>query len=327
MLKTSKFEKRIWIIMLFIAAVTGLLHLMESQNQKTNPFEYDLEPIKKTDPTKINYVQVDQIQLKHKKLYGLAVGPKDRIYVTGDNKLSIFDHKGGHLQSVVLDKYALCLAVSPQGYIYLGMSNYVQIYSPKGKQLHVWPDLNDQALFTGIAVTEKNVIVADAGNKRVLWFDCEGRLLKKIGKRDPEKGKTGFIVPSPFFDLALGTQDDIWVTNPGKHMIENYSIWGKFRSSWGKAGWNLEGFCGCCNPTHLAVMSDGRFVTSEKGLPRVKIYDQTGTFQSIVAEPKQFDEGTKGLDLAVDSENRILVLDPVRHAVRVFQEHILKIKN
>ncbi len=80
----------------------------------------------------------------------------------------------------------------------------------------------------------------------------------------------------------------------------------------------LEGFCGCCNPSHLARMADGRFVTSEKGLPRVKLYAEDGTFVGLVAGTDAFAKETVGLDLAVDGDGRILVLDPVAKAVRVF---------
>ncbi|MCJ7812565.1 hypothetical protein MUP95_04500 [bacterium] len=40
--------------------------------------------------------------------------------------------------------------------------------------------------------------------------------------------------------------------------------------------------------------------------------------KTVVAEPSQFNEGTVGLDLAVDSKDRIYVLDPKRKAVRMF---------
>ena len=80
----------------------------------------------------------------------------------------------------------------------------------------------------------------------------------------------------------------------------------------------IEGFCGCCNPSHFAILEDGSFVTSEKGIPRVKIYDRLGRLASVVAGSDRFDEGTVGLDLALDSAQRILVLDPARRAVRIF---------
>jgi hypothetical protein len=82
----------------------------------------------------------------------------------------------------------------------------------------------------------------------------------------------------------------------------------------------LDGFCGCCNPSHLALTPDGKFITSEKGLPRVKVYDRAGRFECVVAGPDRFARDTVGLDVAVDSTGRILVLDPAAGAVRVFEK-------
>ena len=82
------------------------------------------------------------------------------------------------------------------------------------------------------------------------------------------------------------------------------------------------GFCGCCNPTHLALLPGGGFVTSEKGITRVKVNNDHGDHQSIVAGADVFNEGTTGLALAVNSDGRILVLDPVRGQVRTFARRV-----
>ena len=82
----------------------------------------------------------------------------------------------------------------------------------------------------------------------------------------------------------------------------------------------VDGFSGCCNPSHAAVLQDGSFVTAEKGLVRVKIHNRAGEFVCLVAAPDQFDKGTVGLDLAVDSNGRIHVLDPKRKQVRIFEK-------
>jgi hypothetical protein len=111
----------------------------------------------------------------------------------------------------------------------------------------------------------------------------------------------------------------LWLTNPGRRRVENHTYDGMYRFAWGKASMRIEGFCGCCNPTHLAIDADGRFFTSEKGLPRVKRYDPQGDFECVVAPPKAFADGTTGLDLAVDRAGRVLVLDPHRRAVRIFE--------
>ena len=57
-----------------------------------------------------------------------------------------------------------------------------------------------------------------------------------------------------------------------------------------------------------------------KGIPRVKVYNRLGTLESVVAGPGKFLEGTKGLDLARDSNGRIYVLDPMKKAVRIFEK-------
>jgi hypothetical protein len=80
----------------------------------------------------------------------------------------------------------------------------------------------------------------------------------------------------------------------------------------------IQGFSGCCNPSHFVILEDGSFVTSEKGLPRVKVYNRIGYLVSVVAPTEKFIEGTVGLDLAVDSAQKIYVLDPMQKLVRVF---------
>jgi len=106
--------------------------------------------------------------------------------------------------------------------------------------------------------------------------------------------------------------------------VENYRADGTPVSSWGQASMRVEGFCGCCNPSHLAVRRDGSFITSEKGLVRVKLYGPTGEFRGVVAPPDAFDEGTVGLDLAADADGDVLVLDAVRRQIRVFRQKVSK---
>jgi hypothetical protein len=71
-------------------------------------------------------------------------------------------------------------------------------------------------------------------------------------------------------------------------------------------------------------------VTSEKGIPRVKVYDASGAFVCAVAGPVELEVPKAAIgdpratdqkfvfDVAADSRGRILVLDPIRTSVRVF---------
>jgi len=110
----------------------------------------------------------------------------------------------------------------------------------------------------------------------------------------------------------------LWVTNPGRHRVEAYAFDGSPRESFGESGAAIEEFCGCCNPTHLALLPDGRLVTSEKGLPRVKVMRPSGELDCVVAGGERLAAGVVGLDLATDAAGRVLVLDPKQRAVRVF---------
>ena len=122
------------------------------------------------------------------------------------------------------------------------------------------------------------------------------------------------------------------MNNTGRHRVEAYTRDGDLEFSWGKASAAIEGFCGCCNPTGLALLPDGRCVTCEKGLPRVKVYSPQGVFESVVAGPESFPENANatfvngaedcrlgGLDAAVDSQQQIYVLDLVTGEMHVMK--------
>jgi sugar lactone lactonase YvrE len=283
-----------------------------------NPFEYDIEELKEIDPALLKYRQVAELEVESHP-FGIAAGPDGRVYVTVEDGLLVY-HQERLESRIELEQTATCLAVGPDQRIYLGTVEQVLVMSPDRSRTIVWEQVPAQALVTSIAVDEDQVLVADAGNHRVLRFDLDGKLLAGIGAKDPEKDIPGFIIPSPYFDVALDEQGFIWVVNPGNHTIECYTNNGDLRSSWGKSGMEIDSFCGCCNPIHMAILDDGAFVTSEKGLARVKVIEPTGVLRAVVAGPAQLAEGTVGLDLAIDPAGRILVLDPKARLVRVFEE-------
>jgi hypothetical protein len=171
--------------------------------------------------------------------------------------------------------------------------------------------------------------VADAGNRLVLRYDLSGRLAGRIGQKNHDRGVPGLVVPSPYLDVKMGADGWLRVNNFGRHLVEVYDPAGDRKSSWGKPGAAIEGFFGCCNPVGLAVLPDGRCVTCEKGLPRVKIYSAGGALDSVVAGPDAFPQNAKaadeshctrgGLDAAVDSHGRIYVLDLIGEEVRVMR--------
>ena len=121
---------------------------------------------------------------------------------------------------------------------------------------------------------ENNVFAADAGNRVVLRYDKSGKLAGRIGEKNKERNIPGLIIPSPYLGVVLAPDGLLRVNNTGRHRVEAYTVNGDLESSWGKPSNAIEGFCGCCNPIGLALLPDGRYVTCEKGLPRVKVYSR-----------------------------------------------------
>ena len=311
-----------------IVAIVGIAYFGfnvisgDSGSEKPNPFEYNIDYYKQHDPSLNHYTEIRQIPLSQQKLDGIAIGPENNIYVSADQTYFVLDQEGNILNTVNCGQTAYCLSVDQNKDVYLGMSDHIQIFDEKGVLKTRWPSQGDKSLFTSINVSAEFVYVADAGNLIVWQYDKYGEVKRKIGEKDESKDIPGFIIPSPYFDLSLDPDGFLWVVNPGRQSLENYTSEGDLRSSWGQPGMSIEEFCGCCNPSHLAILDDGSFVTTEKGIARVKVSNRIGKLVSVVAGSDQFTEGTVDLDLAVDSRNLIYVLDPTRKMIRIYEKNI-----
>ena len=310
-----------------ISAITLLLLLVAfmvkdfyfNKPDNSNPYKFELDKLRIADTAKAAYSETLHFKTSLEEIHGISTDLPGNIYVAGKNGVEIFDPAGKSIFKVNIGGTANCISVPENGNYYLGILDHIEIWNNSGKQLARWASFGADAVITSIAVKGEDVFIADAGQKVVYHCDLKGILINKIGLKDPATGVPGFIIPSAYFDLGICKDGNLWVVNPGRHSFEKYDFDGKLLSSWGKASMAMEGFCGCCNPSNFTMIYDSLFVTSEKAIERVKIYNADGTFRCVVAGPDQFEAGTKGLDLAVDKNNRILVLDPVKKLVRIFE--------
>jgi len=316
------------IIAAIAIAVFALLGIDTRGRQAEERRRSAADPLElpKIDPALIKYRETDSIPIPAEEVRGLAVTPDGRHVIVGDRFLEMTDAKGEAREKHPLDDRPHCVAVGDEehvepGRIYVGMKDHIQAFDPQGKQLASWQTLGENANITSIATSEDDVFVADAGNRVVLRYDTEGKLLGRIGEKDDERNIPGFTITSPYFDLIVSPDGLLRVINPRKLRIEAYTFDGDLEVFWGESSPKIEGFFGCCNPTHLAVLSDGRIVTAEKGVTRVKLYSSSGELECVVAGPEQLKlRGDDVIaDLAVDAEDRILVLDPSAKAIRVFE--------
>jgi len=278
--------------------------------------DQDLARLRQVDPALIGYDEVDRIALDLAEPRGLACGQAGRLWVVGDRQLALFVG-GRDARRVVLPSSPSCVCESVDGErVYLALGDQIEVRGIDGTRLAVWRTRGENALITSLAASERFLFVADAVRRTVQRLDTEGHELGRIGGADGSPAH--FVVPSPYLDLALTGDGVLWVTNPGRHRVESYTLDGRALGAIEASGASIERFCGCCNPTHIAALPDGRLVTSEKGLPRVKVLRPNGELDCVVAAGDRLAAGVAGLDLAVDQAGRVLVLDPKSRAVRAF---------
>jgi hypothetical protein len=307
------------LVLLFALVAYMVRDFYFSSPDPTNPYEFELKSVRTGDTALVAYSETRQIRTTLDEIHGLATDVSGRIYVAGMAAVEIFEPSGKPVNKFRVAGVAQCIAVDEKGNLILGMQDHIEIWNNSGRQVSKWTSLGADALVTSIAARGNDIFVADAGQKVVYHFDRKGKLINKIGLKDPATGVPGFIIPGPFFDLSITRDGNLWVVNPGRHSFEKYTFDGTLLASWGKTSMAMEGFCGCCNPSNFAMLHDSLFVTSEKAIERIKVYNPDGSFRCVVAAPDQFAPGTKGLDLAVDNLNRILVLDPVKKRIRIFE--------
>ena len=305
-----------WLWFLLILGVLLGMGMYVAKHRRAEPgpcCQLSLADDQAVDPALIHYVEVTPIVSSIATVSAVAVDHSGRIFIGGENAI---EEAGGKPFSV--EGTPICLAVDASGRIYAGMTNRIIMISPLAEPT-VIEIPSDRAYLTSLAVDENYIYAADAGSRKLWRFSHAGGEAFEIGA-EGVSGWSGFHVPSPYFDVALAAKDSIWAVSPGDHALGLFTVDGKLLDSWAQASMDLEGFGGCCNPAHIALLPDGGIVTAEKGVVRVKVYNSDGSLRCVVAPPSAFDKGVVGLDLAVDQTGRIYVLDPVRKQVRVFEE-------
>lgn len=316
--------KRTSIILIIIAlalAITGLVVLDflggRPDRRPPNPYELNLDEFRSVEKNLITYTETLDLQLNDSEKKGIAFAG-GTIWLVADNYLQAISPDGRELLKSDLPESPGCIAVGGSR-LYIGFRNRIRVYDTGGVVLAVWDSLEQNTLLTSLAVRDSFIFAADAGRRRVLRYKTDGTFLGDFeGKRDAND-LHGFILPSPYFDLAITPDGELWVVNPGKHAFENYSFSGNLRGYWEKASSGIEGFSGCCGPAHMAAMPDGSFATSEKGIVRIKIHKASGELASVVAPPNLFPGGSVAPDLAVDEDNVIYALDFERKMIRIFK--------
>lgn len=313
------------LIAVFIFLILGLIISIvvidyfsnRIDNLPKNEFELDIDSINSIGKFTVDYNEVKQIAINDEDPRSIAA-KNGLIYFAFGNKLQVITENGKLISSFNIDTALNSMSISQNKNIFLAYKNYFLILDSLGNEKSRSSIDDSKSVYTSIAIKDSLILVADAGNRRVKVFNLDGEFLWNFkGFYNSSNDRLGFIVPSAYFDLAVNKENELWVVNPGIHALQNYNVKGDLINFWAKETNSIEGFIGCCNPSHIAIFDDGRFVTSEKGIVRIKVYSYGGDLLSIVTESDSYKNG-RAPEIAVDGES-IIALDYIKKMIRIYK--------
>ena len=307
------------LAVVIVGVIVGDFISKRPDNMAPNPFDYNLDEFKNVDESLIHYKETKNFKIGFEEPAGITI-ENEKVYLVGDKKLKIIDFAGKFLTEIELNKKPHTVEVANYK-IYVAFEKQIQVFNEVGELLQEINFPDDNSYITAIVIQNENIFVADAGTRKIVRFTLDGEKLNEFDGKTDEEGSVGFIIPSPYFDIDINENGQLWLVNPGMHSLENFNIDGSLCTYWKSTSVRIEGFSGCCNPAHFTFLPDGSFVTSEKGLVRIKIYKPSGEFSGVVAAPNKFVDKIEGQapDIAADKSGNIYALDFDKKVLRVFE--------
>jgi len=199
--------------------------------------------------------------------------------------------------------------------IFASAQDTLVLLTGSGELVETWGPYESGSIITSLAVNREFVVFADAGTKRIFILKKNGEVHSMVGQ-----GEYRFVVPSPYFDVAINSSNEIYVAHTGEHRIEKWSTDGKLTASFGTPGTAPDSFCGCCNPAHFALLGDN-FVTAEKGINRIKVLDSQGGFVEFVSTENDF-KASIPLDVIAAGDTMIVAVNPADSKLYVFRRNL-----
>jgi hypothetical protein len=251
-----------------------------------------------------------ELKVNEGTLEAVTVSPKGIIFVGGDSFISCYDKDLKLIWNVKMPSPVTSLSIYGDT-IFASTLEQILVMNTEGRILNEWGPFEDSCIITSVSSNLKYVAFADAGNKMIFILDKGGEVKNMIGQNDRQ-----FVIPSPYFDVALDNDNNLFTANTGHHRIETRSIDGVIKSWFGEPGTAPERFCGCCAPPHFALIPEG-FVTAEKGINRIKILNKKGEFVEFVNSKNNFVKSIP-LDLASADGITIYAANPADSKLYVF---------
>lgn len=244
-------------------------------------------------------------------LQAVAVSPEGKVLLGTDSSVFCYNKELRLIWELKTEYPVTSLAVNGDS-IFASSLERILIISGQGKLKDEWGPFEDNSIITSVSANNNSVAFADAGNKAVFILDKSGRVQNITGLNDDQ-----FIIPSPYFDVALNAENDLFIGNTGHRRIETRTIEGELKNYFGEPGTAPGAFCGCCNPAHFITIPHG-FVTAEKGINRIKILNRSGEFVEYVSSRNKFMRSVP-LDLASADGVTIYAANPADSKLYIFK--------
>ena len=238
---------------------------------------------------------------------GVCVDAKDRVFAAGDKLVVVFDGEGKESARFNVEFDAGAVAPGANDTVWVANSSYseppsVVQYDMQGKKLGSLELESKKAPVTGLATFGDEVFVGTSGSGSIGRYK-EGKLVNVIGRAPG--ARRGLSTCCGILDFCVDEQGYVSVAELGGHRVSVFDRDGNRIGTWGKEGRSAEQFTGCCNPVSIASLGKGRFVTSEKDVPRVKIYTGDEKVLEMCVDVNDIAKGCGQLDVAVDSKGNI----------------------
>ncbi|MFP4139903.1 MAG: hypothetical protein ACOCZU_02355 [Planctomycetota bacterium] len=314
------------LVMVHVLSQYDLLGRGETQLPDT--FKYDDADTRVIPPELLLYREVRAVPTGIEKMRDFAVGPKGNWYVAGDGVVRVLDPNGSLVREFAAGGAPRCIEISDDGEtIVAGVGANVVLFNADGTVRARWPEIRKGGVICGIDIDKdsNSIYVAEYIARRVYRYDLAGKRITVLGEKNPPDYPSGLKAPSATISVIVG-RELVWINNPGMLRLEAHSPRGEFQHAWGHAlardKTDISAFPGCCNPVDFALLSGGRFLTVEKGknFETVKVFQEGGVLEAVVATPDAFQPGTRPLAVDVAANGQLLVMDPVRRTIRVFQQ-------
>jgi DNA-binding beta-propeller fold protein YncE len=256
----------------------------------------------------------------------IAIGPNGRIYlVDGVNNRIVVTDADGKLQFIFGRngdgegelKYPMGIDISKKGQVFIADTgnHRIQVFDPQGRFLYMFPvktapGEKPAAPVDVLALGRKNYLyVSDKDNHKIKVHKQKGAFVFEWGGFGEVRGR--FRYPGI---LAADQYNQIYVVDVLNTRIQEFDPDGNFIteiSTWGVSPGELF------RPKGVVVDKAERVFITDSFMGCIQVFTDVGGFLGVVCADGKKRNFTTPVGIAVDAENRLLVVEMRANRIRI----------